>query len=40
MRGYDRVLRIAATIADLRGIERPGRDELMAAAALRTQEQL
>lgn len=40
MRGYDRVLRIAATIADLRGIERPSRDELMAAAALRTQEQL
>lgn len=39
MRGYDRVLRIAATIADLRKIDRPGRDELMAAAALRTQEQ-
>lgn len=40
MRGYDRVLRIAATIADLRSIDRPGRDDLMAAAALRTQEQL
>lgn len=34
-RGYDRTLRIAWTIADLRGAERPGRDEIARALALR-----
>ena len=38
MRGYDRVLRVATTIADLRGEQRPGADELGAALLLRTQE--
>ncbi|HLS34064.1 MAG TPA: ATP-binding protein [Brevibacterium sp.] len=38
MRGYDRVLRVATTIADLAGRERPGIDELGAALLMRTQE--
>ncbi|WP_084500243.1 YifB family Mg chelatase-like AAA ATPase [Brevibacterium album] len=38
MRGYDRVVRIAASIADLAGTERPGADELGAALLMRTQE--
>lgn len=38
MRGYDRVLRVATTIADLRGLDRPGAEELGAALLLRTQE--
>ncbi|GAA4513071.1 YifB family Mg chelatase-like AAA ATPase [Brevibacterium yomogidense] len=38
MRGYDRVLRIATTIADLAGKERPGTEELGAALLMRTQE--
>lgn len=38
MRGYDRVLRLATTIADLAGRERPGSDELGAALLMRTQE--
>ena len=38
MRGYDRVLRVATTIADLQGTERPGADELGAALLMRTQE--
>ena len=38
MRGYDRVLRVATTIADLAGRERPGADELGTALLMRTQE--
>lgn len=38
MRGYDRVLRLAATIADLDGRERPQRTDLMAALGLRMRE--
>jgi magnesium chelatase family protein len=34
-RGHDRVLRLARTLADLRGCERIGRDDLMTAIALR-----
>jgi magnesium chelatase family protein len=34
-RGHDRVLRLARTLADLRGSERIGRDDLMTAIALR-----
>ena len=37
-RGYDRVLRIAWTIADLAGSERPGDDEIGQALLLRTAE--
>ena len=39
-RGYDRTLRIAWTIADLAGKERPGRPELARALALRGGTQL
>lgn len=35
MRGYDRVLRLAWTIADLDGVERPGDDQLGRALVLR-----
>lgn len=35
MRGYDRTLRLAWTVADLAGLSRPGRRELGAALALR-----
>lgn len=35
MRGYDRTLRLAWSIADLAGIDRPGRSELAQALALR-----
>jgi len=35
MRGYDRALRVAWTLADLAGRERPGRAELAQALALR-----
>jgi magnesium chelatase family protein len=35
LRGYDRVLRVAWTIADLAGIERPGRSEVARALVLR-----
>ncbi|MFB9777112.1 YifB family Mg chelatase-like AAA ATPase [Brevibacterium otitidis] len=38
MRGYDRVLRIAATIADLAGRQRPDGDDVLAAALLRMRE--
>lgn len=36
MRGYDRVLRLAWTLADLHAIDRPGRAEVGAALALRS----
>ncbi|WP_281535255.1 hypothetical protein [Cryobacterium breve] len=36
MRGYDRVLRIAWSIADLEGADRPGTEELGQALYLRT----
>lgn len=35
MRGYDRVLRIAWTLADLDGVDRPGEDQLGRALVLR-----
>jgi len=35
MRGYDRVLRLAWTVADLAGIARPGRREVGTALSLR-----
>ena len=35
LRGYDRVLRLAWTMADLEGIERPGRDEVGRALFLK-----
>jgi magnesium chelatase family protein len=35
MRGYDRVLRLAWTIADLDGVERPGEDQIGRALLLR-----
>lgn len=35
LRGYDRVLRLAWTMADLAGVERPGRDELGRALFLK-----
>lgn len=35
MRGYDRALRVAWSIADLAGKDRPGRDELASALVLR-----
>ncbi|WP_449281603.1 YifB family Mg chelatase-like AAA ATPase [Leucobacter sp.] len=35
LRGYDRVLRVAWTLADLDGTERPGRNELARALVLR-----
>lgn len=39
-RGVDKVIRIAWTIADLAGIDRPGRDELHTALAMRRGEQI
>lgn len=36
LRGYDRVIRVARTIADLRGDDPPGRDEVGLALSLRT----
>jgi magnesium chelatase family protein len=38
MRGFDRVVRVATTIADLQGSARPGADELGAALLMRSQE--
>ncbi|TWP35561.1 YifB family Mg chelatase-like AAA ATPase [Leekyejoonella antrihumi] len=38
LRGYDRCLRLAWTVADLRGVERPGPDELGEALCLRTSQ--
>ena len=38
-RGVDKVLRLAWTIADLAGSDRPGRDELAIALAMRRGEQ-
>ncbi|MCI1017959.1 YifB family Mg chelatase-like AAA ATPase [Microbacterium sp. C5A9] len=35
LRGYDRVLRVAWTMADLAGVERPGRDEIGGALFLK-----
>ena len=35
MRGYDRVLRLAWTIADLDGVDRPGEDQVGRALLLR-----
>ena len=35
MRGYDRVLRLAWTMADLAGLDRPGRDEVGQALFLK-----
>jgi magnesium chelatase family protein len=37
-RGYDRVLRIAWTLADLQGLDRPGCDQLQTATGLRLKE--
>jgi magnesium chelatase family protein len=37
-RGYDRVLRVAWTMADLSGLERPGEDEIGQALLLRATE--
>lgn len=37
LRGYDRTLRTAWTIADLSGLQRPGRDAIDMALSLRTQ---
>ncbi|MDO5629441.1 MAG: YifB family Mg chelatase-like AAA ATPase [Mobilicoccus sp.] len=37
VRGYDRVLRIAWSLADLRGADRPDRDDVGVALGLRTQ---
>jgi magnesium chelatase family protein len=38
MRGYDRVLRVATTLADLTGADGPGPETMRMALALRTQE--
>lgn len=38
MRGYDRVLRVATTLADLAGANAPDADRIATALALRTQE--
>lgn len=38
MRGYDRVLRVATTLADLEGAEAPTPDKITTALALRTQD--
>ena len=38
MRGYDRVLRVATTLADLAGKPGPDPDTMRMALALRTQE--
>lgn len=38
MRGYDRVLRVATTLADLEGTEAPTPDKITTALALRTQD--
>ncbi|GAB3058468.1 YifB family Mg chelatase-like AAA ATPase [Sediminivirga luteola] len=38
MRGYDRVVRVAASIADVAGRERPTREDLLAALTLRHPE--
>ncbi|MDN5807515.1 MAG: YifB family Mg chelatase-like AAA ATPase [Brevibacterium sp.] len=38
MRGYDRVLRVATTLADLEGAEAPSPDRITTALALRTQD--
>ncbi|WGW14002.1 YifB family Mg chelatase-like AAA ATPase [Saxibacter everestensis] len=35
LRGYHRIIRVAWTIADLRGVDVPGRDEVLAALLLR-----
>jgi len=35
MRGYDRVLRLAWTLADLDGVDRPGLDQIGRALYLR-----
>ncbi|WP_314421987.1 YifB family Mg chelatase-like AAA ATPase [uncultured Microbacterium sp.] len=35
LRGYDRVLRVAWTLADLAGVDRPGRDEIGGALVLK-----
>jgi magnesium chelatase family protein len=35
LRGYDRVLRVAWTMADLAGVDRPGRDEVGGALFLK-----
>lgn len=40
LRGYDRVLRVAWTICDLRGGERPSSDDLLLALGLRSREQV
>jgi magnesium chelatase family protein len=34
-RGVDKVLRVAWTVADLAGLDRPGRQELQVALAMR-----
>ncbi|WP_349827606.1 YifB family Mg chelatase-like AAA ATPase [Brevibacterium litoralis] len=38
MRGFDRVLRLATTLADMRGAERPAADDLYTAVLMRTRE--
>ena len=38
MRGYDRIIRVATTIADYDGKEAPDKNDLMAALVLRTQD--
>lgn len=38
LRGHDRVLRVAWTLADLAGVDRPGRREVGAALALRSSD--
>lgn len=35
LRGYDRILRLAWTLADLRGVERPTKDDIYTALTLR-----
>lgn len=40
LRGYDRVLRVAWTAADLAGVERPGADQIAQALALRERTQV
>lgn len=40
LRGYDRCLRVAWTLADLAGAERPGREHLGQALALRTSSEV
>ena len=37
LRGYDRTLRCAWTVADLSGLQRPGRDQVELALSLRRQ---